>query len=180
MASQSTPAPQAETLASRGSYHFSKQVAVKNEAKVTAPTQFTFEKGDKVNYDKSLLADGHQWLSYVSYSGTRRYVDLGQVASSSATAPTTNLPASGPIENKNEQKTVLSQSGSYTVMKTVPVKTRQKIKLQLNLSLQTVKKSTTTKLLRQMATVGCPILLTVVLVAMFEQKHCVLHTLSNI
>ncbi|HFI2472730.1 TPA: SH3 domain-containing protein, partial [Streptococcus suis] len=65
-----------------------------------------------------------QWISYLSYSGTRRYVDLGQVASSPATAPTTNLPASGPIENKNEQKTVLSQSGSYTVMKTVPVKNK--------------------------------------------------------
>ncbi|MGV3079833.1 SH3 domain-containing protein [Streptococcus sp. 32226D021BW] len=124
VASQSNLFPQAEKLASRGSYHFSKQVAVKNEAKASAPTQFTFEKGDKVNYDKTLVADGHQWISYLSYSGTRRYVDLGQVASSPATAPTTNLLASGPIENKNEQKTVLSQSGSYTVMKTVPVKNK--------------------------------------------------------
>ncbi|WNY50605.1 SH3 domain-containing protein [Streptococcus sp. 29887] len=124
VASQPTPAPQAEKLASRGSYHFNKQVAVKNEAKAIAPTQFTFEKGDKVNYDKTLEADGHQWISYLSYSGTRRYVDLGQVASSAVTASTTNLPASDPIENKNEQKTVLSQSGSYTVTKTVPVKNK--------------------------------------------------------
>ncbi len=33
-----------------------------------------------VNYDRSLLADNHRWISYTSYSGTRRYVDLGAVA----------------------------------------------------------------------------------------------------
>ncbi|MFR4844732.1 MAG: SH3 domain-containing protein [Streptococcus sp.] len=34
------------------------------------------EKGYKVNYDKVLTADNHQWISYISYSGTRRYVDI--------------------------------------------------------------------------------------------------------
>ncbi|HFR3775652.1 TPA: SH3 domain-containing protein, partial [Streptococcus suis] len=86
--SQSNSSPQAETLSSRGSYHFSKQVSVKNEAKVATATQFTFEKGDKVNYDKTLVADGHQWISYLSYSGTRRYVDLGKVTSLTPSAPT--------------------------------------------------------------------------------------------
>ncbi|HEM6190061.1 TPA: SH3 domain-containing protein, partial [Streptococcus suis] len=63
-------------LPSQGTYHFTKQAEVKNEAKVSAPTQFTFEKGDKVNYDKVVKADNHQWISYVSYNGTRRYVQL--------------------------------------------------------------------------------------------------------
>ena len=29
-----------------------------------------------MNYDKVLTADNHQWISYISYSGTRRYVDI--------------------------------------------------------------------------------------------------------
>ncbi|HFU3730557.1 TPA: SH3 domain-containing protein, partial [Streptococcus suis] len=65
-----------DELPSQGTYHFTKQAEVKNEAKTTAPTQFTFEKGDKVNYDKVIQADNHQWISYVSYSGTRRYVKI--------------------------------------------------------------------------------------------------------
>ena len=32
-----------------------------------------------VNYDKVLTADGHQWLSYVTTSGARRYVDIATV-----------------------------------------------------------------------------------------------------
>ncbi|HFI0406064.1 TPA: SH3 domain-containing protein, partial [Streptococcus suis] len=65
-----------DELPSQGTYHFTKQAEVKNEAKTTAPTQFTFENGDKVNYDKVIQADNHQWISYVSYSGTRRYVKI--------------------------------------------------------------------------------------------------------
>ena len=34
------------------------------------------KKATKVNYDKVLTADNHQWISYVSCSGTRRYVDI--------------------------------------------------------------------------------------------------------
>ncbi|MDU3070309.1 MAG: SH3 domain-containing protein [Streptococcus sp.] len=29
-----------------------------------------------VNYDKVLTADGRQWLSYITASGARRYVDI--------------------------------------------------------------------------------------------------------
>ncbi|WP_105114287.1 GBS Bsp-like repeat-containing protein [Streptococcus suis] len=78
----SSQATQVEKLADQGTYHFTKQVAVKNEAKEGAITQFTFEKGEKVNYDKKIESDGHQWISYLSYSGVRRYVDLGKVSSS--------------------------------------------------------------------------------------------------
>ncbi|HFR3775768.1 TPA: GBS Bsp-like repeat-containing protein, partial [Streptococcus suis] len=85
---QASTTPQSETLASNGTYTFTKQVSVKNEAKAAAATQFTFEKGEKVNYDKKLESDGHQWISYVSHSGTRRYVDLGKVTSSTPSAPT--------------------------------------------------------------------------------------------
>ncbi|HEM6339209.1 TPA: SH3 domain-containing protein, partial [Streptococcus suis] len=83
-------------LPSQGTYHFTKQAEVKNEAKVSAPTQFTFEKGDKVNYDKVVKADNHQWISYVSFSGTRRYVDLGQITGSTAVNTVTEKPVEAP------------------------------------------------------------------------------------
>ncbi|HFI0376939.1 TPA: SH3 domain-containing protein [Streptococcus suis] len=83
-------------IADRGTYHFTKQAEVKNEAKVSAPTQFTFEKGDKVNYDKVVKADNHQWISYVSYNGTRRYVDLGQITGSTAVNTVTEKPVEAP------------------------------------------------------------------------------------
>ncbi|HEM6309829.1 TPA: SH3 domain-containing protein, partial [Streptococcus suis] len=97
-----------------GTYTFSKQVSVKNEAKANAPTQFTFEKGDKVNYDKKLESDGHQWISYVSFSGTRRYVDLGKVTSSTPSAPTA------------PQSESLASQGTYTFTKQVSVKNEAK------------------------------------------------------
>ena len=53
---------------------------MKNQPSLTAKTEFNFDPGMSVNYDRSLLADNHRWISYTSYSGTRRYVDLGAVA----------------------------------------------------------------------------------------------------
>ncbi len=86
------------TLPASGSYTFDKEVEVKASASVTAPTQFTFTAGETINYDKSLVADNHQWISYTNYKGVRRYVDLGQVRASATTtklAADTSLPSSG-------------------------------------------------------------------------------------
>ncbi|WP_317335613.1 LD-carboxypeptidase LdcB/DacB [Streptococcus orisratti] len=63
-------------LPSQGSYTFTSRVEVKSQPKMSAPTEFTFDKGEKINYDKVLVADSHQWISYVSYSGTRRYIPI--------------------------------------------------------------------------------------------------------
>ena len=66
----------AENLPASGTYNVTRSLNVKNEPKASAETLYTLEKGYKVNYDKVLTADNHQWLSYISYSGTRRYVDI--------------------------------------------------------------------------------------------------------
>lgn len=89
-------------LAPQGKYIYENELAVKNQPTQSAPVVFYAQPGDKVNYDKKLESDGHQWISSVSHSGTRRYVDLGKVTSSAPSAPTTNLPVFGLIENKNE------------------------------------------------------------------------------
>ena len=66
----------AEKLPASGTYSVTRSLNVKNEPKASAETLYTLEKGYKVNYDKVLTADNHQWISYISYSGTRRYVDI--------------------------------------------------------------------------------------------------------
>ena len=75
-----TEATRDEAVPERGTYYFTKPADVKNQPSLTAKTEFNFDPGMSVNYDRSLLADNHRWIFYTSYSGTRRYVDLGAVA----------------------------------------------------------------------------------------------------
>ena len=42
----------------------------------TAPVEFYLEAGDKINFDMKVTQDGHSWISYISYSGVRRYVQV--------------------------------------------------------------------------------------------------------
>ena len=88
--SSTTEATRDETIPERGTYYFTKPADVKNQPSLTAKTEFNFDPGMSVNYDRSLLADNHRWISYVSYNGTRRYVDLGAVAEALA-KPTGNI-----------------------------------------------------------------------------------------
>ena len=52
------------------------RASIKGEAKVSSPELAYYDKGMSVNYDKVLTADGHTWLSYMTVSGVRRYVDI--------------------------------------------------------------------------------------------------------
>lgn len=64
------------TLPASGVYTFQNSSPVKAEAKSASPTLATYDKGEKVNYDKVLIAEGKQWISYLSYSGARRYIQV--------------------------------------------------------------------------------------------------------
>ena len=79
-----------DNLAESGRYTFTQPADVKNQPSLTAKTEFTLDPGMAVNYDKTLTADNHRWISYVSYSGTRRYVDLGVLATE-AVKPTGDI-----------------------------------------------------------------------------------------
>ncbi|WP_165211767.1 GBS Bsp-like repeat-containing protein [Streptococcus tangpeifui] len=62
------------TFPSLKSYTFVKQVDVRNEPRMAAEIAFTFQAGEGINYDKIMHKDGHDWISYVSYGGQRRYI----------------------------------------------------------------------------------------------------------
>lgn len=85
--SQTSPTPtQTHTsgLANSGTYTFTQQAPIKNEAKQSSTTLDYYYAGESVRYDRVLTADGYQWISYLSYSGQRRYIPIKQVQSSPA------------------------------------------------------------------------------------------------
>ena len=63
-------------IAESGSYTLTKRTSVKNTPSDTAPVEFYLEAGDKINFDMKVTQDGHSWISYISYSGVRRYVQV--------------------------------------------------------------------------------------------------------
>ena len=84
-----TTKSEASTLPANGTYIFTDKADVRNDAKISSPVQFEFRKGDRVNYDKVLTSDDYNWISYVSYSGIRRYVALNKVGQDTPKAEAT-------------------------------------------------------------------------------------------
>lgn len=52
-------------------------INVRNSPSTKGEVAATYKKGQKVNYDSYVIADGHVWISYVSESGVRRYMAIG-------------------------------------------------------------------------------------------------------
>lgn len=115
-------------LAKTGVYNIIGSTEVKNEAKISSQTQFTLEKGDKINYDQVLTADGYQWISYKSYSGVRRYIPVKKLTTSSEKAKDE---ATKPTSYPNLPKT-----GTYTCTKTVDVKSQPKVSSPVEFNFQ--------------------------------------------
>ena len=88
------------SLPESGTYTFTGRASIKAEAKVSSPELAYYDKGMTVNYDKVLTADGRQWLSYVTTSGARRYVDIA---------------AAKPAASQPDAKPSLPESGRYTL-----------------------------------------------------------------
>ena len=63
-------------IAESGSYKLTKRTAVKNTPSDKAPVEFYLEAGDQINFDMKVTQDGHSWISYISYSGVRRYIQV--------------------------------------------------------------------------------------------------------
>ncbi|HEO4815201.1 TPA: SH3 domain-containing protein [Streptococcus agalactiae] len=115
-------------LAKTGVYNIIGSTEVKNEDKISSQTQFTLEKGDKINYDQVLTADGYQWISYKSYSGVRRYIPVKKLTTSSEKAKDE---ATKPTSYPNLPKT-----GTYTFTKTVDVKSQPKVSSPVEFNFQ--------------------------------------------
>ena len=107
-------------LPATGTYTFTGRASIKAEAKVSSPELAYYDKGMSVNYDKVLTADGHQWLSYVTASGARRYVDIATVKA------TETKPEVKPIAKPADQPS-LPESGTYTFTGRASIKAEAKV-----------------------------------------------------
>ncbi|MEQ9809397.1 LD-carboxypeptidase LdcB/DacB [Streptococcus jiangjianxini] len=117
-----------ETLATRGTYRFTEEVAVKNAPKAAAKTEFTFNKGESINYDKTLIADNFQWLSYVSYSGIRRYVALSSVKDSPVEPSVDNSQNTTTKQEMSKEKdAAISQNGTYAFTRDSAIKNKPEV-----------------------------------------------------
>ena len=67
---------------SGGTHYFKNKAAIKNQPLASATSIAYYSPGESVHYDQVLEKDGYKWLSYISYSGSRRYIQLEEVNSS--------------------------------------------------------------------------------------------------
>ena len=115
----STSGQATSSLPSSGIYRFTSRKGIKSEPKISSADIAYYDNGSSVNYDKTLVADNYEWISYVSYSGARRYIAINQVA----TQPTGTIS----ITNKNDQKgtfdVIISNVSSPNGVKEVKVPT---------------------------------------------------------
>ena len=70
------------SVSTGGTHYFKTKAAIKNQPLASATTIDYYYPGENVHYDQILEKDGYKWLSYISYSGSRRYIQLEEVASS--------------------------------------------------------------------------------------------------
>ena len=120
-----TTKSEASILPANGTYIFTDKADVRNDPKLSSPVQFEFRKGDRVYYDKVLTSDDYNWISYVSYSGTRRYVALNKVEKTSA--ETSQKEEAKSTTLMKEVKPSLPSSGKYTFTNTVEVHNEAKL-----------------------------------------------------
>lgn len=115
----STSGQATSSLPSSGIYRFTSRKGIKSEPKISSADIAYYDNGSSVNYDKTLVADNYEWISYVSYSGARRYIAINQVA----TQPTGTIS----ITNKNDQTgtfdVIISNVSSHNGVKEVKVPT---------------------------------------------------------
>lgn len=112
-APEPTPSPSNDFESTSGTYTFTVNTKIRNGVGVSGQDSgLTYDAGETVSYDRIYKnVDGYDWLSYISYSGQRRYVAM---VSGSPSAPSTQAPT--------EPKRV-AQTGTYRARSTMNVRT---------------------------------------------------------
>ena len=68
------------TLVSSGTHVFTEKAAIMNQPSQAAAIIDYYYPGESVHYDQTLEKDGYKWISYLSRTGYRRYVQLAKTA----------------------------------------------------------------------------------------------------
>lgn len=68
------------TLVSSGTHVFTEKAAIMNQPSQAAEIIDYYYPGESVHYDQTLEKDGYKWISYLSRTGNRRYVQIAKTA----------------------------------------------------------------------------------------------------
>lgn len=112
----------AAPLAPSGTYYFTSTSGIQAEPKLSSPDLASYSAGQSVNYDRVLTADGYQWISYIAYSGNRRYIAVKELPKPAKPVAPTYTPPSKPAPAQP-----IPSSGRYTFTSRVSVKNEPKI-----------------------------------------------------
>nr|WP_277423763.1 SH3 domain-containing protein [Streptococcus sp. ZJ1593] len=63
-------------MPSSGRYTFTRESYVRSAPSQSSPALATYTVGQSVNYDSVRNAEGKTWISYIAYSGNRRYIAI--------------------------------------------------------------------------------------------------------
>lgn len=66
-------------LPEKGTYYFTSRKEVRGEPSLSSPELAYYDNGMSVYYDKTLKAEGYQWISYIGGSGNRRYIAIDKL-----------------------------------------------------------------------------------------------------
>ncbi len=69
-------------FSSSGTHTFTQKSAIRKHPSSTAQVIDYYYPGENVSYDQIVEKDGYKWLSYLSYSGARRYVQYEELSAS--------------------------------------------------------------------------------------------------
>lgn len=63
-------------IPSSGRYIFKQRASVRATASSSSPELAYYSAGSSVNYDRVVMAEDKQWISYIAASGNRRYISI--------------------------------------------------------------------------------------------------------
>lgn len=111
-------------LPSRGNYRFTHRYPIRGEAKLSSPELASYDVGESVNYDRLVEGDGYKWISYVSYSGQRRYVAVEKLQQfiSEPLVETPLRPAVDTGSQVSSSRSRIPSSGTYRFTKKSGIK----------------------------------------------------------
>lgn len=100
------------TVKKSGTYTVKVDTNVRNAPSTSSAVAAVYSKGSSFNYDQKVVKNGYTWLSYISYSGVRRYVAMLD-SNGNAISASSNAEQSGKIK----------QSGTFCMNSTINIRT---------------------------------------------------------
>jgi hypothetical protein len=78
------------TISQSGSVTVTVSLPIQNSPSTSAASVATLPAGERITYDQKIRADGWLWVSYLAYSGVRRYIAIRSLDGSQTKASDTN------------------------------------------------------------------------------------------